>query len=243
MERPKPELSTQTRTTGDRILAVIADTFLVFVVSIAISSVLPNLLRFDFPWIFVITMLAYHTYFEGEYGQTLGKKALNIVVVMEDGEPCDYQAAAIRNVIRLIDSFMFYLVGIIFIIVTDDNQRLGDIVGDTVVMEVRRETPDDDGPDDDGPEEDPDFHIKLHEDEADRAVELINKTSESIDLSRGVLRTEAGDEFRFPEGEEIHRPETPITHLIPDDFAIEPGTGITAITRTGEQHTINWPDE
>jgi uncharacterized RDD family membrane protein YckC len=35
-------------------------------------------------------------------GQTLGKKALKLKVVRENGEPCGYGRAAVRTILRII---------------------------------------------------------------------------------------------------------------------------------------------
>ena len=68
-------------------------------------------------------------------GQTLGKKLLKIRVVREDGGDLDLRGAVLRNVLRIIDALpFFYLIGILVIYVSDHNQRIGDLVGDTYVV-------------------------------------------------------------------------------------------------------------
>ena len=80
---------------------------------------------------------AYFTYFEGNYGQTLGKKLLGIVVVTEDGGDCEMGDAVVRNLLRFVDALPFaYLLGAIVIFVSDEEQRLGDLAADTVVARV-----------------------------------------------------------------------------------------------------------
>jgi len=77
----------------------------------------------------------YFTLLEGHYGQTIGKMALNIKVVREaDGMPIDYGQAAVRTVLRIIDGLFDYLIGAIFIWTSDKEQRLGDRVAHTVVV-------------------------------------------------------------------------------------------------------------
>jgi uncharacterized RDD family membrane protein YckC len=79
----------------------------------------------------------YFVYMEGAYGQTLGKMAMNIVVVKQDGSACDYVDSLIRNVLRIVDAFPFlYLLGIVVIAVTDEGQRVGDIAASTVVAKT-----------------------------------------------------------------------------------------------------------
>lgn len=67
-------------------------------------------------------------------GQTLGKKLVGIKVTSEDGSPCSITQALVRNVARLVDGFLFYLVGIILILRSPKNQRLGDSIGNTIVV-------------------------------------------------------------------------------------------------------------
>lgn len=71
----------------------------------------------------------------GTYGQTLGKMALCLVVVTEDGGAIDYKPAAVRTLLRIVDVLPFlYVVGFVVILVTGRTQRLGDIVAVTVVV-------------------------------------------------------------------------------------------------------------
>ena len=81
--------------------------------------------------------LAYFVYTEGTYGQTLGKRALGVVVVTEDGDPIGYGEALVRNVFRVVDALpAFFLLGAAVILVTERGQRVGDLVADTVVVET-----------------------------------------------------------------------------------------------------------
>ena len=69
-------------------------------------------------------------------GQTLGKKLMKIKVATEDGNVPSYIQSIIRNVLRIVDGLCFYLVGIIAIILTEKDQRIGDILAKTVVKEA-----------------------------------------------------------------------------------------------------------
>lgn len=81
----------------------------------------------------LLVCIAYSIYLEGDYGRTLGKMALDLVVT-EDGEPVDDRAATVRTVLRAVDvSPVPYLVGFVLVVVTDRKQRLGDLAADTVV--------------------------------------------------------------------------------------------------------------
>jgi len=79
--------------------------------------------------------LAYFTVLETWWGgQTLGKKLTGIQVAREDGGSIDFSAAIIRNILRVVDGFCFYLIGAILIWRSPLKQRLGDRIAHTVVV-------------------------------------------------------------------------------------------------------------
>ena len=82
--------------------------------------------------------LAYFVYFEGTTGQTLGKKMVNIKVVMQkSGRQLEYADALVRNILRIIDFLpAFYILGLILIAVSENKQRLGDMAAKTIVVEA-----------------------------------------------------------------------------------------------------------
>jgi uncharacterized RDD family membrane protein YckC len=88
-------------------------------------------------WIlsFVI-YIAYFTYLEGTRGQTVGKMITRIKVVREDGGRIDMNQSFTRNILRIIDGLIFYLVGAVLIWRSDKKQRLGDSVAKTVVVKA-----------------------------------------------------------------------------------------------------------
>jgi uncharacterized RDD family membrane protein YckC len=77
--------------------------------------------------------LAYHTICEGLHGSTLGKLALGMVVVQEDGAPCRIWPAAIRSLAYFVDSIFFGLVGYLAMKKTPQEQRHGDEWAHTIV--------------------------------------------------------------------------------------------------------------
>lgn len=81
-----------------------------------------------------LAFFVYYVVLEAEFGHTIGKKAVGIKVVTESGEPIDYRASLVRNVLRIVDGLFFYLVGAIFVYRSADAQRLGDRVANTVVV-------------------------------------------------------------------------------------------------------------
>ena len=76
---------------------------------------------------------------EGAYGQTVGKMAVKIKVVQEDGTKIDYAGAAVHNILRVIDAIPFfipYLLGAILLWTSDRKQRVGDRAARTVVVKA-----------------------------------------------------------------------------------------------------------
>jgi uncharacterized RDD family membrane protein YckC len=84
---------------------------------------------------FFILSVAYFIVLEGYLGQTVGKMLLGIKVVREDtGEVPGIKAAIIRTVMRLIDGLFAYLVAFIAVLASQKNQRLGDMLANTLVV-------------------------------------------------------------------------------------------------------------
>src|SRR5256886_11982156 len=72
-------------------------------------------------------------------GRTPGKRLMGIRVVMDTGHPLSFSAAAVRNLVRIVDMqpVFTYQVGITFVLFHSQNKRLGDIVAGTVVVRDR----------------------------------------------------------------------------------------------------------
>jgi uncharacterized RDD family membrane protein YckC len=82
----------------------------------------------------VIVAFAYFAIMEGRFGQTLGKMALGIKVVREDGGRAGIREALLRTLLRIVDGIGTYLVALIVALISDKNQRLGDMVAKTLVV-------------------------------------------------------------------------------------------------------------
>lgn len=85
----------------------------------------------------VLGYVAYFVGLEGLYGRTVGKRIAGIVVVSSDGSRITMRQAAIRNLLRLVDGVLSYAVGLVVMLITDRNQRVGDLAARTVVVRVR----------------------------------------------------------------------------------------------------------
>ena len=79
----------------------------------------------------------YFTLFEGLWGgRTPGKRRMGLRVVMDTGHPVTFRAAAVRNLLRIVDAqpFNTYLVGIPFLFLQRHHRRLGDLIAGTIVV-------------------------------------------------------------------------------------------------------------
>jgi uncharacterized RDD family membrane protein YckC len=132
---------------GRRAVAVLIDSILLFIVGylVAIGTGQTNEEGFNlkggpaFLWLGI--GLAYFIVMEATRGATLGKLAMRLKVVKQDGTPMDWQASIVRNVLRLIDGFLFYLVGAIVVWISKSRQRLGDMAAHTIVVSARAWAP------------------------------------------------------------------------------------------------------
>ena len=68
-------------------------------------------------------------------GRTPGKRWTGLRVVRVGGGPVGFVASALRNLLRIVDALpAAYLVGILAILFTRNNQRLGDLAAGTLVV-------------------------------------------------------------------------------------------------------------
>jgi len=108
-------------------------------IGIAFTSGPAALSGFILLWLLsVLISVLYFTILEGRNGQTIGKMALSIKVVGYDGKPIGMTRAFIRNLLRIIDGFFFYLIGAILILVSERKQRLGDMAARDVVISLKK---------------------------------------------------------------------------------------------------------
>ena len=69
---------------------------------------------------------------EGIWGQTIGKKLMRIEVVNEQYKPISMGQAFVRFILGMVD--LIFLVGLIVASNNDKNQRIGDLVANTIVV-------------------------------------------------------------------------------------------------------------
>jgi uncharacterized RDD family membrane protein YckC len=79
--------------------------------------------------------LVYFTVLEALTGATIGKYLTNLRVVRDrDGGPIGWGPAVVRNLLRIIDGILLYLIGFILVCATKKHQRIGDLVAGTIVV-------------------------------------------------------------------------------------------------------------
>ncbi len=142
-------LEFQTASVGTRLLAEVLDLLVQFaafvILSLALSAALGAAeLPAALAVIIVVTMVflvvfGYPIGMETLWrGRTLGKAALGLRVVTKEGAPIRFRHASVRGALALID---FYLTSgaaaILSILLTQRNQRLGDLAAGTVVLRER----------------------------------------------------------------------------------------------------------
>jgi uncharacterized RDD family membrane protein YckC len=86
-----------------------------------------------------LVQFAYDVLFETlASGRTPGKRWTGLRVVRAGGGPVTFTASAIRNLLRIVDALpAFYLVGMLTVLFTKNNQRLGDLAAGTLVVRER----------------------------------------------------------------------------------------------------------
>jgi uncharacterized RDD family membrane protein YckC len=129
---------------GRRAVAILIDSVLLFVVAYLIALATGGTTQEGFhiqgapAFLWFAIALAYYIVMEATSGATLGKKAMGIKVVKEGGEPLDWQASIVRNLMRIVDGFCFYLVAAITVWVSKRKQRLGDMAAHTLVVKIAK---------------------------------------------------------------------------------------------------------
>ncbi len=132
---------------GRRALAVLIDTILLAVAGYVIALATGNTTTSGFElqggpaFLLFGIALAYYIVMEATSGATLGKRAMGLKVVKEGGEALDWQASIVRNLLRIVDGFLFYLVAAVAVWISKRRQRLGDMAAKTLVVKARMLAP------------------------------------------------------------------------------------------------------
>ena len=74
-------------------------------------------------------------------GKTVGKAAMGLRVVTTSGLPVRFRHAAIRSILGIVDKWTAAgSIGVVAVLLTTRNQRIGDVVAGTIVLRERRST-------------------------------------------------------------------------------------------------------
>ncbi len=86
-----------------------------------------------------LVLFGYYIYYELKWnGQTPGKRYMGLRVIREGGYPVDVWSVVLRNLMRIVDFLpVVYSAGMISILISPRYQRLGDLVGGTMVVKQR----------------------------------------------------------------------------------------------------------
>lgn len=173
---------------GDRILAQLIDWGVLLAYMVMAGWVIAKLEINSF-WFFILSLLFpvlfYTLAFElFNNGQTLGKMAMKLRVVKTDGSQPTLGALLLRWLLFLIDGPTFSFVGLIPMVLTRSNQRLGDLAAGTVVIKLqdykrRRVSLDD--------------YDYLEQDYTPRYPQAADLSLEQIELIRRVVGTGLND--------------------------------------------------
>lgn len=85
--------------------------------------------------------LVYHAGFEILTGTTPGKRLASVCIVDRFGQAPGIGALVVRNVLRPVDSLVFYAVGLTSVLLTRQAVRIGDLVAGTLLVYRDRTDP------------------------------------------------------------------------------------------------------
>ena len=129
---------------GSRFVARLLDTLIQVAIIIALAlgvylTSAPGVVRAGVRVLLFLVIFAYDVPFEVlNRGRTVGKVAAGIRVVGTQGEPIGFIASAIRNILRIADFLpLLYVGGVIAIVSTRRDQRVGDLFAGTIVVRDR----------------------------------------------------------------------------------------------------------
>ena len=145
-------LEFETAGVGSRLLAKLLDLIIEFVATFVIFFVIGRIFRDSgeaFAIIVVVltifgVLFAYPAVAEGFFdGRTIGKAAVGLRVVTDEGAPISFRHAVVRTLVGLVD---FWIppggaVAVLTVMLGSTDQRLGDLAAGTIVLRERTASP------------------------------------------------------------------------------------------------------
>lgn len=124
-----------------------------------------------------VPILIYHLFFEVIMnGQSIGKKLMNLKVISDKGGRPALHQYLIRWLLRPFDFFFFGLVGLLTVVNTKKNQRLGDLAAGTLIIKTKIQTNIDDM-----------VFLELSDDYKPRFKEVMLLSDRDMNTIKGVL--------------------------------------------------------
>jgi uncharacterized RDD family membrane protein YckC len=186
------ELEFETPEFHKRLFAWFIDFFILIVYYIIITNVLRGIAirhksaNNDLPFwynlsalylLLFVPILIYHLFFEVVMnGQSIGKKLMSIRVIGESGGRPALHQYLIRWLLRPCDFFFFGLVGLLTVLNSKKNQRLGDMAAGTLVIKTKIQTDIDDL-----------VFLELNEDYKPKFKEVMLLSDRDMNTIKGVL--------------------------------------------------------
>jgi uncharacterized RDD family membrane protein YckC len=125
---------------GKRVVGAIIDMIVLIIIMIIFSILFGTSEGTSFgvsgfaALIMYLLWFAYFVVLEVITGKTVGKYVVKTKVANESGGQISWGTSIVRNILRIVDGFFFYLVGFIIALASKENQRLGDMVAKTYVV-------------------------------------------------------------------------------------------------------------
>lgn len=124
-----------------------------------------------------VPIFIYHLFFEVVMnGQSIGKKLMNLRVISDKGGRPALHQYLIRWLLRPFDFFFFGLVGLLTVVNTKKNQRLGDLAAGTLIIKTKIQTNIDDT-----------VFLELDDDYKPRFKEVMRLSDRDMNTIKGVL--------------------------------------------------------
>jgi uncharacterized RDD family membrane protein YckC len=124
-----------------------------------------------------VPILIYHLFFEVVMnGQSIGKKLMSIKVIGDNGGRPALHQYLIRWLLRPFDFFFFGLVGLLTVLNTKKNQRLGDLAAGTLLIKTKIQTNIDDT-----------VFFELNDDYKPKFKEVMRLSDRDMNTIKGVL--------------------------------------------------------
>ncbi|HEY6660908.1 MAG TPA: RDD family protein [Pyrinomonadaceae bacterium] len=124
-------------TSKARLIAVFIDHLLACALMFLAVALVPESLPSVKAVLFFVVYLAYFVVLEALWSRTFGKFFQGLVVRKLDGSRCDWKAALIRGVLRLVEVNPILFGGLpagLVIIASERKQRIGDLLAGTLVV-------------------------------------------------------------------------------------------------------------